>query len=188
MKIRFPKAGSVTLLLSLATFAISVPALAQVSETPPPQLSETPPVKMGLWQTETNATVTGLENTPMAAMASRMGAGQTHKSQSCLTPDSWKKGIQGINERQRSGCTISNMQQSSQEVSFDEVCDSGGGTKHSAHVDILIDSDEHAHGTILMKMEDPRLPQPITINTSLISQYLGAACGDVKPGEGKIVH
>jgi hypothetical protein len=177
MKIRFPNAGSL-LLLPLATLAISVPALAQPSEAPP--------VKMGLWQTETNSTVTGLENTPMAAMAGKL-AGQARKSQSCLTPESWKKDIQGSNDRQQSGCTTSNLQQSSQEVSFDQVCDPGGGNKQAMHVDILIDSEEHAHGTIVMKMENPSFPQPVTVNTSLVSQYLGAACGDVKPGESRIV-
>jgi hypothetical protein len=181
MKIRLVKTGSVRFLLSFALLGIPAASVAQLSET-------APPVKMGLWQTESTSTVTGLENTPMAAMAGRMGSGQTHKSQSCLTPETWRKGIQGINERQRNGCTMSNMEQNAHEVSFDQVCDSGGGSKHTAHVHILIDSDEHAHGTVVMKMEEPNFPQPVNINMNMTSQYLGSSCGDVKPGDGKVVH
>ena len=180
MKIRPLKTGSLSLLFSLTALAVCVTAIAQ--------LSETPPVKMGLWQTESNSTVTGTENTPMAAMAAKM-AGQTRKSQSCLTPESWKEGIEGFNDKQRKGsCTLSNVQQDAHEVSFDQVCDSGGGSKNTTHMHMLIDSAEHAHGTLVMKMETPSFPQPITINVNLVSQYLGSSCGDVKPGEGKVIH
>jgi hypothetical protein len=171
MKTRF--AGKWLMPLSLA--AIAVAGMAQ--------LSEVPPVTMGLWQTETSSTVTGLENTPMAGMAAAIG--RAHVSQSCLTPEKWKSDIQGFNAKQQHGCTMSNLQQSAQEISFDEVCSQNGVNK--SHVDILIDSAEHAHGTVVMTMTMPNLPQPMTINMSMISHYLGAECGDVKPGSGKII-
>ena len=84
------KIESLLLLLSLSAYAA-----AQA----PNQLSETPPVSMGLWQTDTSSTVTGLENTPMAATASAIG--RPHSSQSCLTPEKWKSDIQGFNARQQ---------------------------------------------------------------------------------------
>lgn len=171
------KTGPLFLLLSLACFA----AAAQAQN----QLSETPPVTMGLWQTDTSSTVTGLENTPMAGMAAAIG--RAHTTQSCLTPEKWKSDIQGFNARQQNGCTLSNLRQDSHEVSFDEVCQSPRGATNTAHVDILIDSPAHTHGTVAMKVADPALPQPMTINITMDSKYVGSDCGSVKPGEGKIV-
>lgn len=165
--------------VSLFTLALAVP-LAGKAQTP--ALSETAPVNMGLWQTETSSTVTGVEGTPMAAMASAMGRARV--VQSCLTPDRWKSDIQGFNARQQHGCTLSNVQQSSSEVSFDQVCAAYGS---SAHVDILIDSSEHTHGTVVVKISNPSLPQPMTMNVTMVSHRLGSDCGDVKPGEGKMV-
>ena len=82
--------------LSLSLAAIAVAGVAQISEVPP--------VTMGLWQTETSSTVTGLENTPMAGMAAALG--RAHVSQSCLTPEKWKSDIQGFNAKQQHGCTM----------------------------------------------------------------------------------
>jgi len=163
-------------------FSVALLAAAAYAQT---QLSELPPVNMGLWQTETTSTVTGLENTPMAAMASAIGRG--HVTQSCLTPEKWKNDIQGINARQQHGCTLSNVHQDPHEVSFDQACTTGRGGTNNAHVEILIDGSDHAHGTVVMKIVDPAFPQPMTINVSMVSHYLGSACGDIKPGEGKMV-
>ena len=175
MKTSFSKTRSSPLLLSLAIIAVAVAAVAQ--------LSEAPPVNMGLWQTETTSTVTGIENTPMAGMAAAIG--RAHVTQSCLTPEKWKSDIQGFNAQQQHGCTMSNLHQDAQEISFDEVC---GGGSNSSHVDILVDSTDHAHGTVVMTVAAPSLPQPMTIHVSMVSHYLGSACGDVKPGEGKIIN
>jgi hypothetical protein len=177
MNTRFSKTGSLPFLFALATFAIALTAVAQ--------LSDVPPVSMGLWQSETNATVTGLENTPMAAMAATLG--RAHASQSCLTPESWKKGIEGVQNQQQRGCTLTNVHQDAHEISFDEACDSGGGSTSSSHIDMLIDSSENAHGTVLTKVTEPRLPQPMNINMSIVSHFVSSNCGDVKPGEGKMI-
>ncbi len=174
MKTSFTKTRSWPLLLSFATLTVAVVAAAQISETPP--------VSMGLWQTESTSIVTGIENTPMAGMAAAMG--RPHVTQSCLTPEKWKSDIQGFNARQQHDCTLSNVHQDAREVSFDETCRGGSNT---IHVDILIDSTEHSHGTVVMKIAAPNLPQPMTINVSMVSHYLGSDCGDVKPGEGKMI-
>jgi hypothetical protein len=177
MTIPFARTGACLLLLLLAQFATAAPAQTQ--------LSEMPPVSMGLWQTETTSTVTGLENTPMAGMASALG--RPHTTQSCLTPEKWKSDIQGFNARQQHGCTLLNVHQDSHEVSFDQACQTGRGGTNNAHADILIDSSDHAHGTVVMKVVDPAFPQPMTINVSMVSHYLGSACGDIKPGEGHMI-
>lgn len=169
-------------LLALAALAGPFSAEAQVAGAPP-AISEVPPVSMGLWQTETTSTVTGVEGTPIAAMASAMG--RAHVVQSCLTPDKWRSDIQGFNARQQHDCTLSNLQQSPSEVSFDETCNRNG--VNSSHVDILIDSAEHTHGTVVVKISNPALPQPMTLNMTMVSHRLSSDCGDVKPGEGKMV-
>ncbi|HEY6490558.1 MAG: DUF3617 family protein [Terracidiphilus sp.] len=181
MKTSFPT-SSVLALLALAALSIPITAKGQAAGAPP-AISEAPPVSMGLWQTETSSTVTGVEGTPMAAMASAMG--RAHVVQSCLTPDKWRKDIQGFNARQQHECTLSNLQQSTSEVSFDEACGANG--VNSSHVDILIDSADHTHGTVVMKISNPSLPQPMTINMTMASHRVGSDCGDVKPGEGKMV-
>jgi hypothetical protein len=174
MKKQFAERPMLPILLSFAILALAVAAVAQISETLP--------VTMGLWQTETTSIVTGIENTPMAGMASALG--RAHVTQSCLTPEEWKRDIQGFNARQQHDCIMSNLHQDAHEVSFDEACRGGSAT---THVDILIDSAEHSHGTMVMKIAAPNLPQPMTINMSMTSHYLGSDCGDVKPGEGKMV-
>lgn len=171
------KIESLLLLLLLSAFAVTAQAQNQ--------LSDTPPVSMGLWQTDTSSTVTGLENTPMAAMASAIG--RPHSSQSCLTPEKWKNDIQGFNSRQQHNCTLSNLHQDSHEISFDEACQSARGGADNAHVDIIIEDQQHSHGTVVMKVADPALPQPMTINVTMSSHYLGSDCGGVKPGEGKVI-
>ena len=172
--------SSVRMWTALAVLA--APLVSAQTPAPSTPLLETPPVSMGLWQTETTSTVSGVEGTPMAGMASALG--RPHVMQSCLTPERWKSDIQGFNARQQHGCTLSNLHQDAHEVSFDEVCGPGA---NSTHVDILIDSTEHSHGTLVMKIANPALPQPITVNMTMVSQYLGSSCGDVKPGEGKMI-
>jgi len=175
---------SLTPFLGLASIALQA-SQAQVAPAPPTGLSEVPPVTMGLWQTDTSSTVTGLENTPMANMAGMIG--RPHTAQSCLTPDKWKNDIQGFNARQQHGCTLSNLHQDPHEISFDEVCQSGRGGTTNAHADIVIDNQQSAHGTVTMKVADAALPQPMNINVTMSSHYLGSDCGDVKPGEAKTI-
>jgi hypothetical protein len=171
--------------LALSSAAVALPAaLAQVNPAPP-ALSEIPPVSMGLWQTDTSSTVTGLENTPMAGMAGMIG--KPHSTQSCLTPDQWRRDIQGFNARQQHDCTLSNVHQDPHEVSFDETCQTGRGGTSTAHADIVIQDQQHAHGTVVVKVAAGELPQPMTINMTMASHYVGSDCGDVKPGEGKMV-
>lgn len=178
-----PRLFLMTSSLGLALLAVPM-ALAQAKPAPP-AISEVPPVTMGLWQTDTTSKVTGLENTPMAGMAGMMG--REHATQSCLTPDQWKRDIQGFNARQQHGCTLSNVHQDSHEVSFDEVCQTGRGGTSTAHADILIDDQQHAHGTVLMKVTDENLPQPMNINVTMNSHYVGSDCGDVKPDSAKML-
>lgn len=144
-----------------------------------------PPVKMGLWQSEATTEASGAANSPMAQALSN--GGHTTVSQGCLTPETWKKELEGL-ERQRTGdCSMSNFQQTSHKLSFDEQCGGDRGYSNTAHVEMFIDDAENAHGHADMKMVGPAFPQGMTIHVTMKSKYLSSDCGDVKPGEGKVL-
>jgi Protein of unknown function (DUF3617) len=177
MNTRFAKVGTVPSLLALATFC--------AGHTLRSQTLEPPPIKMGLWQTESNGTVTGMENTPMGkAMSGQHGS----VTQGCLTPDTWKNSLQKMqSQNQQNDCKVSNFHQDSHSVSFDEVC-TGTRNNSNIHFNATFDDDEHMHGTVKMVMTAAALPQGMTMNMDLKSHYVSSSCGDVKPGEGKVIH
>ena len=170
MNTRSAKIGAFSLLLALTNFA-AVHAVRS-------QTIEPPPVKMGLWQTETNTTVAGMENTPMAGKHSTA-------TQGCLTPDTWKSGLQKMNDPS-SNCKVTNTHQDSHSITFDETC-SSDRYNSDVHFEALIDSEERVRGTGKAHITAQGLPQPMTMDMSFTSRYLSASCGDVKPGEGKVI-
>jgi len=175
MKTRFARITTLSLLLSLAVFA----TVSTVSA----QSVEAPPIKMGLWQTETSTAMAGMENMP----AGQGGAGRhTSVVQGCLTPETWKNEFQKIQNEQSGNCTASNTHQDSHSLSFDETCKSDAYNT-TAHFEALFDNSEHMHGTAKVHITGSAFPQGMTMNMTLTSHYLGADCGDVKPGEGKVI-
>jgi hypothetical protein len=173
MRIHLVPAGS---LLILSTFA-----LAQAPSGPPP-------VKMGLWQTETTTSISGATDSPMAkAMAN--GVGRTTVTQGCLTPETWTKDIQGMQERQHGAdCSQSNFQQDSHKVTYDEVCSSQGGYATNVHFEMMVDDLENGHGSADVKMSGAAFPQGMTMHMTMKTKFLSSDCGSVKPGEGKVIH
>ena len=176
MNCRFVKIGSLPLLLILATLAAVRTVQAQTLVPPP--------IKMGLWQTESNATVAGMEDSPLGKA---MSGSHSTLTQGCLTPDTWKDSFQKLQSQMQNNCKVSNMHQDSHSITFDEACASERYTSN-VHFEGLFDDDEHMHGTVKVVMTAPSLPQSITMNMAMKSRYLSASCGDVKPGEGKVLH
>jgi Protein of unknown function (DUF3617). len=173
MKIQFARTTIVPLLVFLSAFAAVCAVVAQTVETPP--------IKMGFWQTETSTSMAGAENLPE-------GQAGKHTSvvQGCLTPETWKSEFQKIQNEQSGNCTATNAHQDSHSFSFDEICKSDAYNT-TAHLEAVFDNREHMHGTIKVNIAGPAFPQGITMNMTLTSHYLGADCGDVKPGEGKVI-
>ncbi|MGA8160800.1 MAG: DUF3617 domain-containing protein [Acidobacteriaceae bacterium] len=173
MKLRFLILATLPLLVSVASLAA--------------QTIEPPPIKMGLWQSEITTTMEGMPNLPSGHA---MAAGHTVVTQGCLTTDSWKKEMQGMQGRMRNTqCTMSNFQQDSHHVSFDESCSaSQAGFANTMHFEMLIDDTENGHGHADMKMTGPNLPAGMAMHMTMKTKYLSADCGDVKPGEGKVIH
>lgn len=173
-------------LLALCTLA-GVAARAQ-------DLPATPPVKMGLWESTIASKIGGLTIPPdVAARLQAMGrpvpgaTPTTIVTQSCMTKEEWAKSIEKMNNNEAK-CTYTNRTFTAQKFSFDMSCTSERGGVFSGHFEMLIDDDEHTHGTAHMKSEatGPN-GQAMTIDTTLNSHYLAADCGDVKPGEARTI-
>lgn len=160
---------------TLATL-FSIAALASAQTITPP------PMKMGLWQTEITMQMSGMPN----------GGGppaHTVVSQSCLTPDTWKDSLQNLQNRQhRQGdCAPSNVQQDGHHYSADLQCTTQQGFTATAHIDMQFDSDESMHGTSVATMSGGNAQMNMTMSSTIKSKFMGSDCGDVKPGQGKVL-
>ncbi|MGC2161398.1 MAG: DUF3617 family protein [Silvibacterium sp.] len=163
MKIQYAAIASLPLLLSLASLA----AAQTVKPT-------SPPVKMGLWREEVSTTITGIEGvTPTP---------HHDVEQYCISPESWKHGLQGANTNH---CEVSNLHQDSHKVSYDVSCGLQQRGRTAFHMEVLIDSDEHMHGTAVAKISGPGVTHAGTWTSTLTERYIGSDCGDLKPGEKK---
>lgn len=56
------------------------------------------------------------------------------------------------------------------------------------HFEAQFDGNDHMHGTGKMQMTGQAFPQGMTMNMTMSSHYVGADCGDVKPGSAKVIH
>jgi hypothetical protein len=168
--------GILPLLLTLATFSAVDAAQAQTLVPPP--------IKMGLWQTESSATMTGMEDSPMGKA---MSGSHSNVTQGCLTPDTWKDSFQKMQNQLQNDCKVSNMHQDAHSITFEETCTSERYTSN-VHFEGFFDDAEHMHGNVKVAMTAPSLPQGMTMNMAMKSHYVSASCGDVKPGEGKVMH
>ncbi|HUB19008.1 MAG TPA: DUF3617 domain-containing protein [Acidobacteriaceae bacterium] len=173
MKLRFTLLAPLPLLLTFATVAS-----AQLDPNAPP------PIKMGLWQSEVTITDAANAASPMA----RSMGNHTTVTQGCLTPDSWKKDIQGMQNRQRqTDCNTANFEQDAHHVAFDVKCAGQGGYASDGHFEMLIDDPENGHGHVDMKMSGPAFPDGMTMHMTMKTKFLSSDCGDVKPGQGKTI-
>lgn len=166
--------------------ALTVPALAVLflGFAVEAQSPEPPPVKMGLWQTEVTTHYEGVENTPMA----RMGGAHTTVSQSCLTPEKWRDGWTKMRQGPHSqDCQMTNMHFDAQGITFDETC-SSEGFNTTMHFEGQFDGESGMHGTGTAHATGAAFPQGMTVHVVMNSKFLSSDCGDVKPGEGKVIH
>jgi hypothetical protein len=170
MNLRFAAPATLATLFSLA-------ALASAQTITPP------PMKMGLWQSEVTIQMSGMPNG--MSMPPR-----TMVSQSCLTPDTWKDSLRSMQNRQRNpsaDCTTANVQQDGHHYSADVQCSTAQGMSGTIHVDMQFDSDESMHGTTTANFGGGNAPQGMSMNSTIKSKFMSSDCGDVKPGQGKMV-
>ncbi|HEX3469784.1 MAG TPA: DUF3617 family protein [Silvibacterium sp.] len=102
------------------------------------------------------------------------------------TQEEWAKGFERMNSNE-SKCTYTNKTITSEKISFDMSCASERGGVFTGHFEMLIDDDQHTHGTTHMKGEMGPGGQPMAIDTTLSAHHLVADCGDIKPGEPRTV-
>lgn len=170
--------------LAVAMLVASSTALAQ---------STAPPVKMGLWQTTSIVTMTGLQLPPdVAARLKAMGRPlpgaepRTVVTESCLTPDSWTKMTGDMQQKQ--DCTFTSRHVTAKGMSTDMACRMKDSQTHSTgHVEISFLSPEKMHGTTHIKAISASRPQPIEMNMDFESVYRGADCHGIAPGSGNPV-
>lgn len=158
------------------------------------QSSAPPPVKMGLWETTITSQMSGFQLPPdvvakLKAMGRSVpGGAHTTVSQGCLTPEEWQKSMEGMNQPPNSDCTITHRQIESRKFSFDISCKSEHGGTTTGHWEMQATDDEHSHGSGHMA-SDAAGPngQHFTMDMTLNSHFVSTNCGDVKPGNAKII-
>ncbi len=151
-----------------------------------------PPVKMGLWETHVTSEIAGLTLPPdVIARLKQMGrpipgGSHTTVTQSCLTPEEWRKSLERMNKPQNSDCTLDKHEVNEKKFSFDMSCKTEQGMTMTGHWEMNVVDDEHAHGSGHMESDQPGPNgQNFSVTTTIDSHYLSADCGDIKPGEPK---
>ncbi len=165
------------------------------------------PIKPGLWESQISSTntmslppeveakIAAMPAAQQAQVRSMMGgsaggsAPTSITSKSCFAPGTSMDAL--LNQQQnRPGmkCTFTNRVQTADGASFDTSCTTAQGTAngHSTfhHVD-----DEHVTGTthMTLNMAANGRTMSSTIDSTSTMKYVGADCGDVKPGSAAVV-
>jgi hypothetical protein len=153
-----------------------------------------PPVKMGLWETSVTSQMSGFQIPPdvvakLKAMGRSVpGGSHTMVTQGCLTPEEWQKQMAEMNQPGGNDCAVTNRHVEARKLSFDVSCKSEHGASTNGHWEMQVTDDEHGRGSAHMKsdMTGPN-GQALTVDMNFNSHYLSANCGEVKPGDAKVV-
>jgi hypothetical protein len=124
-----------------------------------------PPIKMGLWE----ATITNSI------------AANSIKTQSCVTPQSYQDAMAHVPP----GCTITNKVQTSTSITADVSCTLQRGGTTTGHLDVELPDPGTMRSTIKLTINANGQSVPMTLTTE--SHFLSADCGDVAPGQAKII-
>lgn len=144
-----------------------------------------PPVKMGLWQTTVTSQMSGLPNMPAG-----MPTAKPMVSQSCMTADSWQKGMTDLQQqmqRQKADCSNVKLQHDGNKFIFDEQCSQQSGYNATIHVEWNVDDQENMHGDSNAQIAAAGFPQGVTMHGTMTSKFLSSDCGSVKPGDSRMV-
>ena len=182
--------------VSFCLFAAAFPAHAQTGGAVP--------VKPGLWETqstsktamslppEMEARIAAMPPDRQAMVRSRMAGAapaQTVTTRSCVAAqtnlDSFLKEAQqkGVN------CTFSNVTKNGSGVSFDTACSNPQWTA-KGHSDVQMSDSDHVTGTMHMTADitTPNGQTHATVENTIHAKYLGASCGELKPGASQEVN
>lgn len=168
------------------------------------------PIKAGLWETTVTTTsqmqlppelqaridaMTPQQQATMKANMPGLGAAppNTFTSRSCAASQTTANNLiqQAQQKMQQDGgkCTMSNQTQTATTISFDISCTmtQATATGHSTYT--LVDGD-HYTGTqhLTMQLSSARGSSNLVMDSTMSSHYVGADCGDVKPGSSVMVN
>ncbi len=135
-----------------------------VTPAPGPLIANAPPIRMGLWE---------------ASITTAMGT--NIKTRSCMTPQSYRDDLAHMPQ----GCTLSNVQTSTSSMSGDVSCTLPNGASSSGHIAAQFPDTSTAHATINVTMTMQGRTMPLTITTD--SHFVSADCGDIQPGQSKVI-
>ena len=167
MKIRFAAYATLPILLAFA--ALSGPSVRA-------QSFEAPPVSSGLWQSEATMVMSGANMPQMP---------HTTVTESCMSPDTWKKFGSGFESHQDPNCKTTNFHQDAHGLTYEMQCGQPNHSVSDIRADFLFDGPRHVHGTIVVKISDPSMPNGMTMNAKVDAHYVSASCGSMKPGDVK---
>lgn len=120
---------------------------------------------MGLWEaTITNSLIS-----------------KTLKARSCVTPQSYQDAMAHIPP----GCTITNKVQTAASVSGDLSCNLQHGGTATGHIDVETPDATTVTNRVQLSVTAGGKTTPMTVTTE--SHFVGADCGDIAPGQGKII-
>jgi hypothetical protein len=152
-------------------------------------------VKLGLWETHTEAKMSGDMSAMMsdelakmppeqrariqAAMQQAMAAAQKpHYAKECMTAEKLAKGFDTGEERE--GCQRSVVSNTASQFEERVVC-TGGRNAHSMTIHVTATSPEHVVGVI--KGDQTNGPQGMSYSGTFEGKWLGSSCGTVKDRE-----
>jgi len=169
--------------------AMLVAPVAMVAQAP-----ATPPVKVGLWQSTSTVTMSGIQIPPeVVARLQAMGRpvpGGPHTTvlQSCLTAEKWQKMFGDMQQQRDQKCNLSNQQTSSVGMSADIACKSSDGRSSSTgHLEVTFVSTEKATGKAHMETTMASQPKPIVMDMNFESVFQGADCKGISPDSPQVV-
>ena len=124
-----------------------------------------PPIKMGLWE----ATITNSV------------ASNTIKTRSCITPQSYQDALAHVPP----GCTVTNKTQTATSITGDVSCTLQHGGTTTGHLDVQMPDPGTMRSTIKLMVNAGSQSVPMTLTTD--SHFVGTDCGDIAPGQAKII-
>ncbi len=182
------------LLKGLQGCVLLVCATGLVSAQTTPSPATPPPVKMGLWETSVTSQIAGLQLPPEVIEKLKQmgrdvpGAPHTSVTQSCLTPAEWQKDMEEMNKPKSSDCEVQKHEESPTKYTVDMSCKTQQGMAMTGHWEMDVVDNEHVHGSGHMASDQPGPNgQTFSVTMTLDSKYLGSDCGDVKPGDPKMM-
>lgn len=124
-----------------------------------------PPIKLGLWEaTITNSLATN-----------------TIKTRSCVTAQSYQETIGHVPP----GCTVTNKTQTATSITGDVNCTLQHGGTTTGHIDVEMPDPSTVRSTIKLTVNAQGQSVPMTLTTD--SHFVGADCGDIAPGQAKVI-